>query len=90
MKKEIIRRETYRSSSNASKLYETLLYDDGTTSCNCPGWTRRVAPDGSRTCKHIIISGFAPVKVENFGEKKIETKKQKQNSAAFRKFALDD
>lgn len=41
------------SSSSGSKTYETLLYHDGTTSCDCMGWCRRVAPDGSRTCKHV-------------------------------------
>jgi hypothetical protein len=42
----------FSSSSNPSKSYETLQYSDGSTSCNCMGWTRRVAADGSRTCKH--------------------------------------
>ena len=37
---------------NPNVEYETLPYADGTTSCNCKGWTRRVAPDGSRSCKH--------------------------------------
>jgi len=46
---------TFPSSSNPSKTYETLLYTDGSTSCNCPGWTRRVAADGSRTCKHTRL-----------------------------------
>jgi hypothetical protein len=40
------------ASSSGSKTYETLKYTDGTTSCNCMGWTRRVAADGSRSCKH--------------------------------------
>lgn len=40
-------------SSSSTKTYETLQYTDGSTSCNCPGWTRRVAADGTRTCKHI-------------------------------------
>ena len=35
-------------SSSGSKLYETLLYSDGSTSCDCPGWTRR----SERSCKH--------------------------------------
>lgn len=39
-------------SSSSSKTYETLQYIDGSTSCNCPGWTRRVAADGTRSCKH--------------------------------------
>lgn len=40
------------ASSSSNKEYETLQYDNGSTSCNCPGWTRRVANDGSRSCKH--------------------------------------
>lgn len=49
------------ASSSGGKLYQTLLYDDGTTSCDCPGWTRRVQPDGSRTCKHTrsVANGTA-------------------------------
>lgn len=35
------------------KTYETIQYTDGSTSCNCPGWTRHVAADGSRNCKHV-------------------------------------
>ncbi len=42
---------TFVSSRGAAR-YQTLLYADGTTSCDCPGWTRRVAADGSRSCKH--------------------------------------
>jgi len=43
---------TFRSDSDPSREYQTLQYTDGTTSCQCPGWTRRVAADGSRSCKH--------------------------------------
>lgn len=39
-------------SSSSDKTYETLQWSDGSLSCDCPGWTRRVAKDGSRTCKH--------------------------------------
>ncbi len=39
-------------SSKGDKRYQTILYTDGSTSCDCPGWCRRVAADGSRTCKH--------------------------------------
>lgn len=39
-------------SSSGSKTYETLKWNDGSTSCDCMGWCRRVAADGSRTCKH--------------------------------------
>ena len=40
-------------SSNGHTEYETLQYTDGSASCNCPGWTRHVKDDGSRSCKHI-------------------------------------
>jgi hypothetical protein len=49
---KIIAKVWTMSSSSSSKTYETLQYTDGSTSCNCPGWTRRVASDGSRSCKH--------------------------------------
>jgi hypothetical protein len=40
------------ASSSGSGTYETLQYEDGSTSCACMGWTRRIAMDGSRSCKH--------------------------------------
>lgn len=52
MKKTVAKVWTFKSSSGKN-TYETLLYVDGSTSCNCPGWTRRVSADGTRTCKHI-------------------------------------
>jgi hypothetical protein len=39
-------------SSKGDKRYQTLLYTDGSTSCDCFGWCRRIARDGSRSCKH--------------------------------------
>lgn len=39
-------------SSKGDRTYQSLLYTDDTTSCDCPGWTRRVANNGSRSCKH--------------------------------------
>ena len=35
-------------SSSGSGTYETLQYNDGSLSCDCPGWTRRAI----RSCKH--------------------------------------
>jgi hypothetical protein len=52
MKKNISKVWTFSSDSNPNVQYETLQFVDGTTSCNCKGWTRRVAADGSRSCKH--------------------------------------
>jgi len=42
---------TMPSSSNFC-TYETLQYTDGSTSCNCPGWCRRMTADGQRSCRH--------------------------------------
>jgi hypothetical protein len=52
MNKQISKVWTFASDSNPNIHYETLQYLDGSTSCNCKGWTRRVAADGSRSCKH--------------------------------------
>jgi hypothetical protein len=51
---------TFASSSGGGR-YQTLLYVNGTTSCECPGWCRRVAADGSRSCKHTrsVLMGNA-------------------------------
>jgi hypothetical protein len=38
----------FRSDSNPNKEYQTLLYTNNSTSCDCPGWTRRSV----RSCKH--------------------------------------
>jgi hypothetical protein len=43
-------------SSSGPAIYETVLWSDATLSCNCPGWTRRVAKDGSRSCKHLTAA----------------------------------
>jgi hypothetical protein len=53
--KKIIKVWTFRSDSNPEKTYETLQYDDGTTSCKCPGWLYRPAQDGTRSCKHVRL-----------------------------------
>src|SRR5436190_1812006 len=52
MNKPIRQVWTFSSDSNPSLEYQTLQYSDGSTSCNCKGWTRRTASDGSRSCKH--------------------------------------
>lgn len=53
---------TMPSSSNFC-TYETLQFTDGSTSCNCPGWTRRITADGQRSCKHtrMVDMGTADV-----------------------------
>src|SRR6476469_2588316 len=55
------------TSSRGGHSYQTLLYADGSTSCDCPGWCRRVARDGSRTCKHTraVVLGTADRECES-------------------------
>jgi hypothetical protein len=52
MSKDVAKVWEFASSSNPNNKYETLQYTDGSTSCNCPGWTRRVDATGNRSCKH--------------------------------------
>lgn len=40
------------NSDTSNAQYQTLQYVDGSTSCDCKGWTRRVDPGGGRSCKH--------------------------------------
>ena len=58
---------TFASSSGGGR-YQTLLYADGSTSCDCPGWCRRVAADGSRSCKHTrsVLMGTADRECESW------------------------
>ena len=42
---------SYPSKSDPTKGYTVCEVNDGTTSCNCMGWTRR-NPPGGRTCRH--------------------------------------
>lgn len=52
MSKPISKAWTFTSDSNPDKTYQTLQYEDGTTSCNCRGWTLHVTTLGHRSCKH--------------------------------------
>lgn len=53
----------FTSASAAGKVYQTLLYCDGSASCDCPGWTYkgRITAAGKRTCKHtrLVYAGQA-------------------------------
>ena len=55
MNKQIRQCWTFASSTNPNLEYETLQYADGTSSCACKGWCRRVAADGTRSCKHTRL-----------------------------------
>ncbi len=59
MTKQITRVWSFASDSNPNIEYQTLRYADGTTSCNCKGWTRRITADGTRSCKHTERKGVA-------------------------------
>jgi hypothetical protein len=52
MSKPIRKVWTFRSDSDPDHEYQTLQYVDDSKSCDCRGWCRRVAADGSRSCKH--------------------------------------
>jgi hypothetical protein len=68
----------FQSDSNPNKTYETLQYVDGTTSCGCPGWTRRVAADGSRSCKHTRLVDMGQADNQSVSKKSyVETPKKK-------------
>jgi len=55
------------ASSRGGHSYQTLLYADGSTSCDCLGWCRRVARDGSRSCRHTraVVLGSADRECES-------------------------
>jgi len=42
----------FYESSSSGKEYQTLKYNDGSTSCECPGWARRVDPQGNLSLIH--------------------------------------
>ncbi len=53
MPKEYYTVGTFRSSSRGNVWYRVDRDEEGNLSCTCPGWCRRVARDGSRSCKHV-------------------------------------
>src|SRR3954467_3936915 len=52
--KEIAAVYWFASESNPNrKPYQTLQYTDGSTSCDCKGWTiKRATAGGARSCRH--------------------------------------
>jgi hypothetical protein len=61
----------FRSSTIGDNvIYSTLLFKDGTTSCNCPGWVfKRKSKD--RDCKHCrMIRGEIPVEANLVADSK--------------------
>lgn len=45
-----VERKVQVKSSSSDRIYEVLHYEDGSKSCNCPGWANR------KTCKHLSMS----------------------------------
>lgn len=70
MSRPVIRATYWFASSSGSGTYETLRYTDGTTSCSCPGWTRRVDKNGGRSCKHarMVEAGIGHLHATNWKE----------------------
>jgi len=59
MSKSILQTWKFPSSSGSVdphtgkvRVYEGILYDDNSTSCNCRGWTFK-KEDQERTCRHV-------------------------------------
>jgi hypothetical protein len=50
--KPILTRIPFRSQSKPENSYETIVYTDLSTSCNCRGWC--IAKNGIRECRHTI------------------------------------
>jgi hypothetical protein len=73
--KSIAKVWTFKSSSS-DKTYQPLLYTDFSTSCDCPGWTRRTDSQGKRTCRHTrsVEMGNADSEAINFHSYEAPTK----------------
>lgn len=80
-------------SSTSDRIYQTLLYDDNSTSCNCPGWTRKVQPDGSRACRHTRSVEFGTADNQSMASKDyrgtIKADKNKQSMTFSQSRVLD-
>ena len=52
MAKEYYTVATFKA-SRGNKWWRVNRNEEGDLSCTCPGWCRRVAKDGGRSCKHV-------------------------------------
>lgn len=50
MTKQISKTFFFSSDSDPDRTYQTLLYDNGETSCDCRGWVFKRG--GTRSCRH--------------------------------------
>lgn len=62
MSKHSLKTWAFRSESNPKKVYQTIYWNDGTLSCNCPGYCKR----SIRECKHTrsVELGMADLECE--------------------------
>ena len=85
MSKAIATLFIFASESNGLKSYQTLLYVDGTTSCDCPGWKfkKKTTADGARTCRHtrMIEAGIARMNATKTVEYEAVTAPQRKEFA---------
>jgi len=101
MNKTISQVWSFNSDSNPDIQYETLRYTDRSMSCNCPGWTRGVAADGSRSCKHTravdmgtadqqstATHSYEPVKPQPQPQPHAQTKSLETPKLGQRRFAV--
>jgi len=53
----------FQSSSNPKVFYQTIQWENGDVTCNCPGWCRR----SIRECKHTraVALGTADMECHN-------------------------
>ena len=63
----------FRSESSCEKVYQTLVYNDGSLSCDCRGWTFK--RNGPRTCRHVrlVECGLASSQCESMKEYETES-----------------
>lgn len=85
MNKTICKVWYFASDSNPGKEYETLLYNDGSLSCNCKGWCmkKKVDMNGQRSCRHtrLVEAGGADAQATrtiNYQQPKIKLVTAKQ------------
>jgi len=69
---------SFASGSSPGKVYQTLLYVDGSTTCDCPGWTfkRKQTANGDRTCKHVRFVDMGTADMHAQARKDYKTKNQ--------------
>lgn len=64
----------HNASRSSDRVYETIIYGDGSTSCNCPGWIY-VKAGRERGCRHTKAAqaAIAPTLIPLFAMPAAET-----------------